>query len=147
MRIEEALDQLGRQIGLTLRLDAAQSCRLVFDRSLAVDIEALEDGARVFLHAVVGRLPAGDVQKLLTDLLEANLFGRGTGGSVLAVDAGLKEVVLHRALDMKTIDYAHFTAALEGFLTHARAWTDRLGKARTSDYGTTPPGFESFVRV
>jgi hypothetical protein len=147
MRIEDALEQLGRQIGLTLRLDPAKSCRLVFDRAIAVDIEALEDGARVYLSTVVGRLTAGDDGTLLKELLEANLFGRGTGRSVLGIDAGLKEIVLHRGLDMAATDYAQFTAALEDFLTHARAWTERLAKRRPAAGSSTLAGSETFVRI
>lgn len=146
MRIEDALEQLGRQIGLPLKLDSQRCCRLVFDKRTPIDIELVDDGL-VFLHTAVGRLPAPADPALLTELLEANLFGRGTGRAVIGVDAGLREIVLHRALDMGRTEYADFTAALEDFLTRARAWSDRLSSRAQSDVVSATAPLGSFVRA
>lgn len=146
MRIEDALDQLGRQIGLALKLDSQRCCRLVFDRRTPIDIELVEDGT-VFLHTAIGRLPPNGDAALLTELLEANLFGRGTGRAVLGVDGNLREIVLHRALDMNRIEYADFTAALEDFLTRARAWSDRLSSRAQSTVVAESQPLGSFVRA
>lgn len=146
MRIEDALDRLGRQIGLAVKLDSQRCCRLVFDKRTPIDIEQVDDGT-VFFHTAIGRLPPNAGPALLTELLEANLFGRGTGRTVIGVDAGLREIVLHRALDMDRIEYADFTAALEDFLTRARAWSERLSsQAQASIVAETTP-LGSFVRA
>lgn len=148
MQIGDALDQLGRQIGLKLKLDRNNACRLVFDKSTTVDIEAVDAGT-VFLHAAVGIVPTAGRDAVYETLLEANLFGRGTGAAVLAVDKSLGEVVLHRRLDMAKTEYSDFTAALEDFVTHARAWTDRLEAMRRSTAAPAASGIptETFMRI
>ena len=149
MRIEDALEQLGRQIGLALKLDDQRSCRLVFDGSTAIDIEAPEDDGTVFLHAAVGIVPATGREAVYALLLEGNLFGRGTGRAVLGVDTDLNEIILHRALDMGTTEYAAFTAALEDFLGRVKGWTERLEAMRTTVPDTAAPAWTGspFTRV
>ena len=134
MTIEDALNQLGRQIGLELRLDAAGACRLVFDGRTTVDIEAPagREGT-VFLHSAVGLLPpSGAREAVYEDLLSSNLFGRDTGRAVLAIDGDLGEIVLFRQLDLAGTGYAAFADAIEDFVARTRAWTGRLQQARST---------------
>ncbi|MBT9291429.1 type III secretion system chaperone [Prosthecodimorpha staleyi] len=148
MQLADAVQQLGRQIGLTLKLDSAGGCRLVFDGTLPVDIEAVE-GSVAYLHTAIGILPTSGAEALMRSLLEGNLFGRGTGASVIGIDSHLGEILLTRRLDMNKTDYAEFAAAIEDFVTHAKAWIDRLSR-KTSGSAEAAPDFgtgETFLRV
>ncbi len=131
MDIEDALDQLGRQIGITLRLDAARACRLVFDGRTALDIEAPADRpGTVFLHSAVGVLPpAGRREAVYETLLAGNLFGRDTGRATLGLDRDLGEILLVRQLDMAETTYAAFVDAVEEHVARTKAWTERLRQA------------------
>lgn len=131
MDIEDALNQLGRQIGIALRLDAARACRLVFDGRTALDIEAPADRpGTVFLHSAVGVLPpAGRREAVYETLLAGNLFGRDTGRAALAIDRDLGEILLVRQLDMAETSHAAFADAVEDHVARAKAWTERLRQA------------------
>jgi len=120
MELPALLDEFGRTAGLgRVALNDEGVCRLVLDEDLTVDVEVAPEASRAagsfFLHAVAGRLPAGDGDPgLLKELLAANLFGRDTGGATLALDPDLGEVVLLRELGAEATDYGTFAAALTG---------------------------------
>ena len=151
MDIAEAVKQLGQSMGLPLQLDQNRACRLIFDGRIEVDIEAPADRPdTVFVSCAVGIVPAGDREAVFQSLLEANLFGRGTGGAVLAVDNEFNEIMLQRTLSMKSIFFQDFVKELEQFVLHASAWTEQLAKfshakpAAPADAGST---LSSMLRV
>jgi hypothetical protein len=127
MDIADVIKELGQAMGLPLKLDRNRACRLVFDGKIEVDIEAPADGGGiVFLHTAVGTVPSGGREALYQSLLEANLFGRGTGGGVLAVDPEFNEIMLTRTLAMDRIFYQDFVKEPEQHVLHANTWLDRL---------------------
>ena len=149
MRINDVVQQFGRQIGLDLKLDAGGACRLTFDGRTIVDVEAADDSeTAAFLHSTVGLVPAVGKEGLYQLLLEGNHFGRDTGRSVLSVDTDLGEIVLVRHLDMDKLTMADFTAALENFLAVSRAWTEKL-RNRVPEDGPAPSfsADETFIRI
>ena len=123
MDLGNILKEFGQATGLgPLALDGNNLCRLVFDGNLTVDIELLPDGRRFYVHAVVGPLPGSGGPDLLRSLLGANLFGRETGGAVLALDPDLDELLLFREFDAAATDYDAFVAALEALLNALERW-------------------------
>jgi hypothetical protein len=137
MTIDDILSQLGSRMGLPdLRLDEGRACQLIFDGRVAVDIEAPPDeGGLVFLHSTVGIVRPEGHEALFQQLLEANLFGRGTGGAVLSVDGQRCEILLHRSLQIRQIDFSDFADALEQFIQYASHWMERLAQS----HGAAPP--------
>jgi hypothetical protein len=137
MTVEDLLSALGARMGLPdLQLDESRSCQLLFDGHLAVDIEApVDQGGIVFLHSTVGIVRPEGREALFQQLLEANLFGRGTGGAVLSVDGQRYEILLHRSLQTRQIDFSDFVDALEQFIQYASHWMERLAQS----HGAAPP--------
>ncbi|NDC10561.1 MAG: CesT family type III secretion system chaperone [Oxalobacteraceae bacterium] len=130
MTIDDILSQLGSRMGLPdLRLDEGRACQLIFDGRVAVDIEL------VFLHSTVGIVRPEGREVVFQHLLEANLFGRGTGGAVLSVDGQRYEILLHRSLQTRQIDFSDFVDALEQFIQYASHWMERLAQS----HGAAPP--------
>ena len=128
VQIPEAIIQLGQQMGVELRLDAQRACRLVFNGTLAVDFEApqaLPD--QLVMSCVVAKdtFPQGR-PAVLQSLLAANLFGRGTGGGLLALDEERGEILLQRTLNVTRASLPDLLHALEQLLQHAEAWVERL---------------------
>lgn len=127
MLIEDALKELGRQMGVPLRLDHNRTCRLVFDERWTVDIEApSQHHDSVFLYAVAGKVPPGAGIEFYKALLEANLFGRETLGATLAVDSARAEVIVQRIVAMQHVDFMGFVGAIEDLIRALAAWTERL---------------------
>ncbi len=127
MDIHSILSQLGQQMGLPqLKLDENRVCRLVFDQRLVVDIEASDDEKIVHLYALVGEVPPEDKEAFMALLLEANLFGKGTGGSAFALDHNHHEVYLCRVVLIESLAYQEFVNMLETFVNHLEAWMDKI---------------------
>lgn len=133
MKIEEILKELGNQMGLpNLKLDDNKVCRLIFDKKFTVDIEASEDLKTVHLYSALCIIPPRDKENLFESLLEANLFGRGTGGASFGVDLEMGEILLSRTLVMEKTDYQDFVNILESFVNYVEAWTDKIDKGEYS---------------
>jgi hypothetical protein len=139
MEIQDLLNELGQQTGLgSLRLNEQRVCRLVFDDRLTVDIEALADNQRFFIHAVVGQAPVEGREAAFAELLAANLFGQDTGGACLSLNRNHDEILLFKEFRADETDYLKFSSALEMFLNRLDHWKNRLlsadvGSSFTSD--------------
>lgn len=135
MDIHAILSQLGDQMGLSqLKLDENRVCRLVFDQRLTVDIEASDDEKIVYIYALAGQMPPEGKEAIMANLLEANLFGKGTGGSSFALDHNHQEIYLCRILSVEALHYQDFVNILEGFVNHLEAWMDKIDRG---DLGST----------
>lgn len=135
MNIEDILKELGGQMGLpNLKLDSNKVCRLIFDKKYTVDIEASEDLKTVHIYSALCIIPPEGREKLYEVLLEANLFGRGTGGAAFGLDLELGEILLSRTLIMEKTDYQDFVNILESFVNHVEAWTDKIDKGDLSKH-------------
>jgi hypothetical protein len=138
MDIRNLLKEMGNQTGLgDIVLDENNVCRLVFDDRLAVDVEALPDGKKFYIHASVGLTPYENRATFFEELLAANLFGQGTAGATLALDRDLGEIILFREFETEKTDYQEFVSALEVFLSRLEYWTERVssGEAGTTEEG------------
>ena len=127
MNIEDVLKELGNQMGLpNLKLDENKVCRLIFDKKFTIDIEASEDLKTVHIYSALCIIPPRDKETLYESLLEANLFGRGTGGAAFGVDIEMGEILLSQKLVMEKLDYQDFVNVLESFVNHVEAWTEKI---------------------
>jgi hypothetical protein len=149
MSLQDVLSDLGDRLGVgAIDLDAHRGCVLAFDDDLVVELEAAEDQPGFYLTAAVGPAPSEHRESVLTELLEANLLGQGTGQSCLALDGDLDEVVLMRYVDREDIDIAALERILDDFLSMLELWRRRhgagelgtLGSAATTAASTPPPG-------
>jgi len=135
MNIEDILKELGNQMGLpNLKLDENKVCRLIFDKKYTVDIEASEDEKIVHIYSAMCIIPPENREPLYEALGEANLFGRGTGGAVFALDKEMGEVLLFKTLVLDKTDYQDFVNELESFVNHVEAWTDKIEKGDYSKH-------------
>ena len=128
MRIEHVLQELSRQMALDgVALDENRVCQLVFDDKIVVNIESpLDNEDKVYLYSTVGIVPPENKEAFYEKLLEANLFGYGTGGATLAVSSELAEVILIQTFFMEKTDYQDFVNGLENFIDQTAAWLDQL---------------------
>lgn len=122
------LSALARSLGLsTLALDGDGLCSLAIDGEHSVHLQADPADGALVLFAEVATLPsAGDAQ-LLTLLLRANRFWRGTGGATLSLDEQSPPgLVLARRIDCAATTPAQFVQHFESFADHLVDWHARL---------------------
>lgn len=127
MDINSILLELGHQMGLdNLKLDQNRVCRLVFDKKYVVDIEATEDEKVVHIYSTITAIPAEGKERFYETFLEANLFGKGTGGATFGINKMENELMLTRAINMETCDYQEFVNILESFVNHVESWMTNI---------------------
>ncbi len=127
MNLKDIIAELGKQMGLdNVKLDENGLCRLVFDKNYIVDIEEAEDKKTVHIYSAIGIIPLEGKEALYTKILEANLFGQGTGGATFAIDPNLSEVILFKSLNIEKTDYQDFANELEEFVNWVATWTEKI---------------------
>lgn len=120
MKTHELIVELGRVLHLpSLALDEYNVCRVIFD-TYAIDFEALPDKDELFLIAELGPIP--DDLALYRRLLEANRYGIETGGATLSIDPDRDSVIIHRQLDVSSMNYATFELKVQLFFERLKHW-------------------------
>ena len=140
MTTDDLLTQLGLNLGLPRLAFDAQGCAcLQIDGQLRVNLERDDEARAINLWSTLGPLPPEGREALYARLLAGNLFGHGTGGATLALDAEHAELVLCRTVPADGTSAADFTALLERFVAAAEDWQQRIaGGAATA--GSTDDG-------
>ena len=128
LRVHSLLAALGAKIGLPdLAPNEDNVCRIVIDDTVVIDMEHQPGTDNFQAFAVVGGDPGGNVA-LLRKLLSANLFGQGTGGSVLGLDDQRGEILLTQGFDLSTTTEVAFVAKMESFSDYVRSWLDEVNE-------------------
>lgn len=89
------------------------------EEDLAFTITALSPGFK--LQCTLGPCPSDRNDDLYTELLEGNLFGKATFGSVLSLDEKGEKIILTRVVDYK-VDYREFRDTIEDFINVIDFW-------------------------
>jgi hypothetical protein len=103
--------------------NAQDAYLLTFGKELVVAIKALPSG--FYFQGILGACPKAPCEELFTTLMHANLFGDGTGGSVI----GLNEEgrVLTFSLDLpQQVAYKQFKEKLEDFVNYLELWQGKI---------------------
>ena len=75
------------------------------------------------LTCTFSECPEGSEEEFYTQALLANLYGQGTDGCVLGLDAEGKRLTLSRKIDY-TIEFQEFRDIIEDFLNSVDFWID-----------------------
>lgn len=114
-----------------LALDSAtQSCVLVFDETLILNIEYDPGTERLILSSYLDELPAEGAEPLLRELLAANLYWHRTRGATLCLEEGTGGVILTYPCSVTELDSHAFETVVENFANQAERWTRRIAQAK-----------------
>ncbi|MBK5941111.1 type III secretion system chaperone [Halochromatium roseum] len=145
MNAQDLIAQLARETGLSdLRLNDKGCARVIFDQTIAIDMEHLADDNRLVLYAVLGH-PAGDRASVMERLLQANYFGSGTGGAAFALDPWKNDILLIRTLELEGCDWTAFSAALDSLVAHVERWQAELSTTPTPETAGAPAAGEPML--
>lgn len=127
MGIKNHLTELGQKMGIErLALDEDNCCRLVFDGSVIVDMEYIEEEQKLYVYSPVCPLPIQDKALFYEDLLKANMFAADTNGSSFAVNEVAGGVILNRVFKPDQMDFNDFCQKLELFVSTVETWMEKL---------------------
>lgn len=120
------IHELALSIGVPdLVPDSDGDCALRIDGEFDINLKATGD--RVVVFSVVGVLHEHDNQRA-RQLLEANLFGQGTGGALLGIDNRQPaNIILSRSFDVATTTSQGLAAHLHQLIDESRAWIAQCG--------------------
>ncbi|MES2596736.1 MAG: type III secretion system chaperone [Verrucomicrobiota bacterium] len=143
MNIPDTLTELGRQMGMAdLALNDSGLCRVVFDQSLVVDFEEMDEGRTLHISSTIASLDDDTHGELyFQTMLSANLLGVATGGACFSIAEEDSEVIFERRLEMISLDFTGFSQAVESFVNHLEGWKEKLGTV-PADHASSTAGFE-----
>ncbi|MEZ0387510.1 MAG: type III secretion system chaperone [Verrucomicrobium sp.] len=153
MKLDDLIKQLGASIGLPNLGLTDGSCRLVFDGNLPVDVEEAEEESQAHLLSNLGPLPQeeGEESRYYRRLLEANHFGRETGGMTLALVPSEGQFFLCGIISLGTVSLESFSKMLARFAREAHHWIVELESMSRDTPKSAPdadtPDLAGFIRV
>jgi hypothetical protein len=132
------VSRLGETIGIAdLALDDSGTCTLVIDNG-AVILNLGHNAAAGALDLMTCLDQVEPTPANLARLMQANFGWRGSGGATFALDPAGGAVMLQRRISDLGVTDGEMTAALEGLVAAAEAWTRRLLDHRTSESAAAP---------
>jgi hypothetical protein len=126
MKIEELmLDTLVQQLGKELEMEefitSPEIGHYIASFNDNIQVEMSQSDKSYQLKALIGKLPEKNVDSFLKKTMEANLFGRGTRGAVIGLDAEGNLLTLSLELDYNS-SYKDFKDKLEDFVNVLDFW-------------------------
>ena len=142
MELTELLGELGKLIGLELRLDESGSCMLAVD-DMSVVIQDVSEAFAVGFWGKIGRTPPEGQLQLCQLMLEANHLFRATAGATISRNPESGEFFLCRLLDLRGLDAETFISNLEKFVNVLESWQRLVADYRP---GAAPDGRRESAR-
>lgn len=125
--LDTFIQELAREmeIGTTLPMNNAGVFTLPLDEGLAIQIEAIPEGFRLF--SPIAAIPETNREKFLQNVMLANLFGQGTHGAVIGLNEEGSQLTLSKKIDY-SFDYSKFKEILEEFINTIDFWREEAVK-------------------
>lgn len=120
------LEQLGRDVELDgLAFSEEGYCSLGLDTGRVLHLDVQEDG--LLLMTVLGEAPDGESRvRVLELLLGANAFWVGTQGATLALDPGLRQVLLMRKEPLGALERRGLRPVIGEMIEAGERWAAQL---------------------
>lgn len=121
-QLEEWIKQLSQETGMPgeLKTSDINVYKMLFGKDLQVSITMPEERVVKF-EGVIGALPTVKTEEFVTYAAFANLFGEGTGDSVISLDNEGKLLYLSRQIPI-AINYGRFKEDVEMFVNYLEMW-------------------------
>jgi len=113
------------------------SCVLVFDEDIVLNIEFDPGSERLVLSCYLGELPRQNAEPLLRELMGANLYWHRTRGATLCLEEGTGGVILTYHCSVTELDGPAFERVVENFVNQAESWSRRVAAGGQGD-GSAP---------
>lgn len=125
MNQHEIMENLSRQIGITIKFNEMGLCRLRFDKKIIVDFETADDEKSMYVYCCLGQLPESSQNaRILQRMMQAHYLGRESGQCSFGLDGS--NVMLFMRYEFAGAKDNDLSALLEEFLDMADFWTKEL---------------------
>jgi len=129
---EQLIASLGKTLNLPeLKLDdVTHSCVLLFDEDIVLNIECDQAGGQIILSAYLTELPEEETERMLRELMIANLYWHRTDGATLGLEELTRGLILADRRPIGMLDEANFEKWVEGFVNQTERWKKRIPEIR-----------------
>ena len=120
-RFQEIIWDLGEEIDVPLHVDTNNSCQIVIDEKLSIQLEVEERNEKLLIAAYVSEVPPGRFREnVLKETLKINALPNrlGTFGYIEKINM----LVLFHFLPLETIKREKLADFLELFIQEASRW-------------------------
>ena len=130
MQFDEALQQLGKELGLPLEI---QDGRAAFEASfggdgeeepVTVEISSDDDDRFAILSTDIGEMPQDGVEAFATAMLEANHYFTETGGAALSIEG--RRAMLERRVRLEELARGEGANIVYPFIDLAVRWRRKI---------------------
>lgn len=130
--LESWIKQLAAELEMPGELKAGDinNYKLLFGENLQVAI-SMETEAEIRFVGALGPLPSSKKEEFLSYIAFANLFGEGTGESVIFLDNDGKLLYLSRRIPI-AINYVRFKEETEMFVNYLEMWQKKRRDAENA---------------
>jgi hypothetical protein len=125
---DQAVVEFGKLLtvdGLKLG-DEDDSCVLVFDGDLLLNIEYDDASERLVFSIYLEELPRDNAEPLLRELMGANLYWHRTKGATLCLEDSTGGLMLTYASSVLELDNGRFENIVENMLDQAETWRQHI---------------------
>lgn len=122
MNADALIKAIGEEFGVSLGLNENLVASLIIDEKFDVEFEYVEDIDTLYVSSPLARLTGSNKESIYKALLDANLYGKDTGGSVFALDDRTDEIILFFNVEAAKIEYEKFRDMLERYLNVRTQW-------------------------
>lgn len=124
--LDKWIKQLGQELEITdlIKIKEANNYLLPLNN---FQINAFQFNQYCLLKGEIGSCPQQNVESFLLKIMEANLFGRGTRGSIIGLNESGKLLTLTYELDYNK-SYKEFKEKLEDFISVINFWKQEISK-------------------
>ena len=113
-------------VGVLTLSPETNSCVLVFDENIVLNIEFDPHSERLVLSCYLGELPRENAEPLLRELMGANLYWHRTRGATLCLEEGTGGVILTYPCSVTELDGPAFERVVENFVNQCENWSRRV---------------------
>ena len=146
MEVKDLITNIGLEFGLKLALNENSVASLIVDDRFEIEFEYVEDGDSLFGSYVLGKFEGDGNEKIYKALLDANLYGKDTGGGIFALDNRANEVILFFKVKASETDYEQFRSMMERYLNTLIDWSTRyealIQSVISESKGSNPKDFD-----
>lgn len=121
MDLVKLIVELGKELAVETSLAPASNGHYLLSFDPGIEVNVTEEKRIVLFKGIIGSIPETNTESFLLGLMEANLFGLGTRGAAIGLEAEGKLLTLSQAFSVD-ISFEHFKEKLEDFVSVIAHW-------------------------
>lgn len=126
MTLDEILEEHGKRIKASLKLNANGICAIKVKNEYILFLQKAAEEGFFFLYAPVATVPEQNALAIFTKALTANFFGRGTGEAFFSYDDKANTLILCQRFEEEQTTFSRYEKLFNAFASHLIKWSQMM---------------------